>query len=58
MSKIHYRSIVERLWKLCGKKMTDWENGFVDNLIDWKGDYTENQKEVIIKLNRKYIATR
>ena len=58
MTEINYKSIVERLYKYCGLKMNDWENGFIDNLMNWDGEFTDNQKAVIIKLNRKYVVRR
>jgi len=58
MPEINYRSIVETLWTHYGDKMNDWETGFIDNLMSWTGNYSEAQKNNIIKLNRKYIAQR
>ena len=58
MTEYNYLSIVESLWKLYGDKMTDWENGFIDNMMSWKGEFTERQKEIILDINRKYRVRR
>lgn len=58
MTEYNYQAIVESLWKLYGDKMTDWENGFIDNMMSWKSDYTEKQKEIILDINRKYRVRR
>lgn len=58
MPEINYRSILETIWTHYGDKLNDWETNFVDNLMSWTGNYSEAQKENIIKLNRKYVAKR
>lgn len=58
MTEYNYQSIVNSLWRFFGDKMSDWENGFIDNLISWKGEFTERQKEIILNINRKYRVKR
>lgn len=55
-AKIDYNRIVIRLFSCYGEKLNDWETEFVDNMMSWTGDFTEAQKETIIKMSRKYIA--
>lgn len=57
-SELDYKSILIRLWKYYGGNMNDWENEFVDNLVDYKYEFSDRQKEIILKLNRKYITKR
>jgi len=38
--------------------MTDWESGFIDDMMNWKGEFTDRQKETILSINRKYRVKR
>lgn len=58
MVNYNYRSIVERLIDHHSEKANDWESGFLDTCFNWEGDYTDPQKETILKLNRKYVVSR
>jgi hypothetical protein len=58
MPEINYRSILETIWLHYGNKLNDWETNFIDNLMSWTGNFSESQKENIIKLNRKYVVKR
>lgn len=35
-------------------EVTDWEADFVDNMLDWEGDYTSAQAKAIDKMIEKY----
>jgi len=58
VTEYNYGSIVNSLWKLYGERMTDWESGFIDDMMNWKGEFTDRQKETILSINRKYRVKR
>ncbi len=58
MKELNYKKILERLVEESSEHLTDWEHDFITNVLyQWHGEYTEKQKETIIKINRK-IRTR
>jgi hypothetical protein len=55
---INYPGIVDNIIEFCSDKLNDWESNFINNLNEWKGEYTEKQQAMILKINRKYLCRR
>lgn len=54
MTDYNYEKIVKRLFEEQSDRLNDWESGFIENLhLNWDGEYTDSQKEHILKINRK-----
>ena len=51
-----FREIVE---ELCDETsgLTNWECDFVSDMLDWKGEYTDPQKETIQNIWDKVCAS-
>jgi len=47
-----YQELVEDLCNLT-EGLTNWECDFVSSMLDWEGEYTENQKTTIEKIYDK-----
>lgn len=54
----NYNQISWNIWNHCADKLTEWEEQFIYDMLVPNRDYTDKQKEVILKINRKYIAQR
>jgi len=54
MNTLELKEIVKILWTDYAHQMSDWEQGFIDNMVYWQYDFTERQQETILKLNKKY----
>ena len=51
-----YIKILERLQECHSESLTDWETGFVNDLLyNWEGELTEAQEQTIIKINRRIM---
>jgi hypothetical protein len=35
-------------------KLTDWENGFINSILDNNVELSDKQKEVVLKISRKF----
>jgi len=58
MPEIHYSNIAWTIHNHYGEKLTDWEANFIEDVTNQNYDFTDKQKEVILKLNRKYMVRR
>ena len=54
MNTLELKEIVRILWTDYAHQMSDWEQGFIDNMIYWQYNFSERQQEIILKLNKKY----
>ena len=48
-----YRSALEALDRL-EEELSDWEAGFLETCLKWRGTYTAKQQAVIVKLCERY----
>jgi hypothetical protein len=58
MKDINYNNIVYNIWNHYGDKLTEWETDFMDSIMNQNGRFSEKQKEVILKMNKKYVTHR
>jgi hypothetical protein len=60
--ELNYKNIIENIVSLAQEKLNDWEMEFIANVFNWhileKKNLGEKQKEIIVKINRKYISQR
>ena len=54
MNTLELKEIVKILWTDYTRQMSDWEQGFIDNMVYWQYNFSERQQETILKLNKKY----
>lgn len=50
---IPYRQQVEEISEIIEEIGNDWEIGFIENVMIWVGDFTEDQEKVIDKLYKR-----
>jgi len=55
---INYGNIAWTIYNHYSEKLTDWEAGFIEDITNQTYEFTDKQKEVILKLNRKYVVRR
>jgi len=51
--KIKHKQIVEKLSEI-SSRFSDWELEFISVCYNWSGEYTDKQKEIILRINNKY----
>ncbi len=59
---LNYKNIINNIVKLSQEQLNDWELDFISSVYDWhilqEKNLSDKQKEIIIKINRKYICQR
>jgi len=58
MAEKDYNQICQNIWLHYKDKLTEWEEQFIYDMLSQLYDYTEKQKETILRINRKYLAQR
>lgn len=62
MTTLNYKNIVENIISHAQDKLSDWELEFISNVYDWHvlkdRPLSEKQQEIVLKINRKYVAER
>ena len=53
-----FDAIIERIIKLKSDELNDWESGFMDSVFNQDWELTENQKDKILQIHRKYVVGR
>lgn len=50
---IDYRQMVEEIAEVVELVCNEWECEFIENVLDWIGEYTDKQKEVIDRIYQR-----
>lgn len=56
--KCDFRNILQNIIDLKSDELNDWESDFVNSLFVQSWPLTDKQKDIILKLNRKYLVDR
>jgi len=52
-SEPDYRQKIQEIEEVAHQVCTEWECGFIEEMIQWEGEYTSKQKDVIDRIYRK-----
>jgi len=58
----NYGNIIQNIVDFSQESLSNWELEFIASVYEWhitrKKNLSEKQKQIILKINRKYIAQR
>lgn len=52
-SKLDYRKMIDEIVEIASELCNEWEIDFIEDMGNWKGEFTSKQKETIEKLYQR-----